>query len=141
MFVAMTPYLFFGGRCDEAIAFYADALGAQLLMRMTFDQSPEPAPEGMLQAGFETKVMHSSLKIGEATLFLSDGCDDRSKFEGFRLALSYSDETEARRVFEKLSDGGVVDMPLVKTFWSPCYGMVTDRFKVEWMVMVPAEGM
>ena len=73
MFVAMTPYLFFGGRCDEAIAFYADALGAQLLMRMTFDQSPEPAPEGMLQAGFETKVMHSSLKIGEATLFLSDG--------------------------------------------------------------------
>ncbi len=135
----ITPYLFFGGRCQEAIDFYTSALNARLLMKMHYNESPEPMPPGMLQAGFETKIMHCTLQIGPALLYASDGCDDRCNFDGFRLALSLDDESEARRIFDALSINGQVDMPLMKTFWSPCYGMVTDQFKVEWMVMVPGE--
>lgn len=139
MATSLVPYLFFSGRCDEAIEFYRHAIGAKLVMRMGFDESPEPVPEGMLQAGFETKVMHASMQIAEATIFLSDSCDDKPKFDGFRLALSVDNEQDAHRIFDGLADGGTIDMPLTKTFWSPCYGMVTDRFKVLWMVMVPGE--
>lgn len=131
------PYLFFGGRCDEALEFYKKALQAKLGMIMRFDQSPEPTPPGMLESGFETKIMHCEFQVGEMTIMASDGCDARSNFDGFRLALSVPTEADADRVFNALSDGGTVDMPLVKTFWSPRYGMVTDKFGVGWMVMVP----
>ena len=82
--------------------------------------------------------MHASISIGQMTIMASDGCDDKSKFEGFRLALSVSNESAADAAFEALSEGGKVDMPLTQTFWSPRYGMVTDKFGVGWMVMVPA---
>lgn len=134
---SISPYLFFGGRCEEAIEFYQRALGAQLEMKMRFSDSPDPVPAGMLQAGFENKVMHAALRIGSATMLASDGCDDKSQFDGFRLALSLATEAEAHRAFDALSEGGTIQMPLTKTFWSPCYGMVTDRFNVGWMVMVP----
>ena len=132
----LQPYLFFGGRCEEAIAFYQSALGAKLEMMMRFNESPEPVPEGMLQAGFEAKVMHASFSIGPTTIMASDGCDDRSPFSGFRLALSVTSAEECDRAFAALAAGGQVDMPLAKTFWSPRYGMVTDKFGVAWMVMV-----
>lgn len=93
----------------------------------------------MLQAGFEGKVMHSSFTVGKMTIMASDGCDDKSRFNGFRLALSVPTEAAADNAFNALADGGTVDMPLAKTFWSPRYGMVTDRFGVGWMVMVPGE--
>ncbi len=134
---AITPYLFFGGRCDEALAFYGTALGAEVEVLMRFDQSPEAPPPGMLAAGFEKKVMHASFTVRGVRLMASDGCAEGSKFDGFRLALSVPTEAEARRAFDALAAGGSVQMPLVKTFWSPCYGMVTDRFGVGWMVMVP----
>ncbi|MCA9028452.1 MAG: VOC family protein [Planctomycetaceae bacterium] len=133
------PYLFFGGRCDEALVFYQSAVGAKVLMKMRFSESPDPVPEGMLQAGFEDKIMHASFTIGKQTIMASDGCDDKSTFVGFRLALSVATEDAAQRVFDALADGGKVDMPLVKTFWSPCYGMLTDKFGIGWMVMVPGE--
>lgn len=133
----ITPYLFFGGRCEEALAFYRDALGAEVEMLMRFDQSPEPPPPGMLQAGFEKKVMHSSFRVRGALLMASDGCDDKSKFDGYWLALTVPTEADARRAFDALAAGGTVRMPLTKTFWSPCYGQVTDPFGVTWMVMVP----
>ncbi len=133
------PYLFFGGRCEEALEFYQSAVGARVLMKMRFNECPDPMPEGMLQAGFEDKIMHASITIGKQTIMASDGCDDKSKFEGFRLALSVATEAAADRVFDALADGGKVDMPLGKTFWSPRYGMVTDKFDVGWMVMVPGE--
>jgi PhnB protein len=133
----VTPYLFFAGRCEEALAFYRDALGAEVEMVMKFDQSPEPTPPGMLQPGFEKKVMHASFAVRGARLMASDGCDDRSKFDGFRLALTVPAEADARRAFDALAVGGSIQMPLTKTFWSPCYGMVTDKFGVGWMVMVP----
>jgi PhnB protein len=133
----ITPYLFFAGRCDEALAFYRDALGAEVEMLMRFNESPQPTPPGMLQQGFEKKVMHASFAVRGVRLMASDGCDDKSKFDGFRLALSVASEAEARRAFDALAVGGTVQMSLAKTFWSPCYGMVTDKFGVGWMVMVP----
>lgn len=134
----ITPYLFFGGRCEEALEFYRTALGAEIEMIMRFSESPEPTPPGMLQPGFEKKVMHSSFRIHGIPLMASDGCNDRSKCEGFKLALAVTGEADAKKAFEALSDGGRVEMPLCKTFWSPCFGMVTDKFGIEWMVMVPA---
>ncbi len=136
--LGLQPYLFFSGRCAEALDFYREALGAQIGMVMRFDQSPDPVPPGMLQPGFEHKVMHSEIKIGNLSVMASDGCDEHSRFGGFRLALSVPTASEADQYFNALANGGVVDMPLGATFWSPRYGMVTDRFGVGWMVMVPA---
>jgi len=133
------PYLFFGGRCDEAINFYRKTLGAEVEMLMRHRDSPEPPPPGMLQAGFEDKVMHATIRIGGAVIMASDGCDDKSRFDGFRLSLALPTEADANCAFTGLSDGGEVQMPLTKTFWSPCFGMVTDRFGVGWMVTVAAE--
>lgn len=134
----IAPYLMFGGRCEEALQYYRAALGAEVECLMRFDESPDPVPPGMLPAGFEKKVMHSAFRVRGVQLMASDGCDDRSKFDGFRLALSVPTEADARHAFDALADGGSVQMPLAKTFWSPCYGMVTDRFGLGWMVMVTA---
>ena len=136
---SIAPYLFFSGRCEEAINFYRTALGAEVEMLMRFNESPEPTPPGMLQAGFEKKVMHASFTVRGIRMMASDGCDDKAKFDGFRLAFTVPTEAEARRAFDALADGGSVQMPLAKTFWSPCYGMVTDRFGLGWMVMVPGQ--
>lgn len=133
---SVVPYLFFGGRCEEALAFYEQALGAKLIMKMHFNESPDPVPPGMLQAGFESKVMHASFTVGAMTVMASDGCDDKSKFDGFRLALSLPSPESCEKCFHALAEGGKIDMPLMKTFWSPLYGMLTDQFGVAWMVMV-----
>ena len=133
----ITPYLNFGGRCEEALEFYRKALGAEVEMLMRFDESPDPTPPGMLQAGFEKKVMHATFRVRGLPLMASDGCDDKSKFDGMRLALAVPKEADARRAFDALADGGSVEMPATKTFWSPCFGMVTDRFGLGWMVTVP----
>jgi len=135
---SIDPYLFYGGRCEEAIEFYRQKLGAELLMLMRYKETPDQPPPGMLAPGFEEKVMHATVRIGGATLMMSDGCDTNSRFDGFRLALSWPSEAEAHHAFAGLSDGGEVQMPLMKTFWSPCFGMVTDRFGVGWMVTVAA---
>lgn len=134
---SVQPYLFFGGRCEEALEFYRVALHARIGMVMRFSQSPDPMPPGMLQPGFETKIMHSDFQVGGMKLMASDGCDDKSRFDGFRLALLVPTEAAADLAFNALAEGGKVDMPLMKTFWSPRYGMVTDKFGVAWMVMVP----
>ena len=132
----ITPYLFFGGRCEEALEFYRKALGAEVEMLVRFNESPTPPPPGMLQDGFEKKIMHASFRVRGVPLIASDGRDDKSKFGGMRLALTIPTEAECRRAFDALADGGSVEMPLTKTDWSPCYGMVTDRFGLGWMVMV-----
>ena len=130
------PYLFFNGRCGEAIEFYKKALGAEVLMLMRYKESPEPPPPGMVPPGWENKIMHTSMRIGNTTVMASDGCSEGLSFQGFSLSLSVANETEAQRVFSALGDGGQVRMPLAKTFWSPCFGMVADRFGVGWMVTV-----
>jgi PhnB protein len=133
----LEPYLFFDGQCDEAIEFYKRAVGARVQMVMRNKECPEPsaklAPEMM------DKVMHASLRVGESLLMLSDGhCAGKPNFSGFSLSLTVSSDAEADRVFTALSDGGKVGMPLAKTFFSPRFGMVTDRFGVGWMVLVQA---
>ena len=126
------PYLFFDGRCDEAIEFYRRTLGAELTMLMRFKDGPEPRSHGS-----EDKVMHANLRIGETTVLVSDGrCLGRPSFQGFALSLTVPDESEAERLFAALSEGGQVQMPLTKTFFSPRFGMVGDRFGVSWMIYV-----
>ncbi|KAB2659879.1 MAG: VOC family protein [Verrucomicrobia bacterium] len=129
-------YLFFGGRCEEALGFYRVALGAEVGPVMRYQQSPEPPPPGMLPPGFGDKVMHASFRIGDTTLMASDGCEEGSAFGGFSLSVALPTAAEAERAFAALADGGQVRMPLGKTFWSPCFGMVTDRFGIGWMVTV-----
>lgn len=129
------PYLFFGGRCEEALNFYHTAIGAEVEMLMRYKESPEgnrPVP-----SCFDDKVMHSTFRIGETSLMASDGmCDGKANFEGFSLSIVVSDEVEAERVFAALAAGGLVTMPLEKTFWAPKFGMLQDRFGVGWMISV-----
>lgn len=132
------PYLSFGGRCQEALDFYGQAVGAKTLMSVLFKDSPEPPPPGVLPAGFENKVMHATFTIGDSTLHASDGCDVGTTYSGFTLNYSVSTEAEADKAYAALVDGGQVKMPLTKTFWSPKFGMLTDRFGIDWMVMVRA---
>ena len=135
------PYLFFDGRCEEAIEFYRKAAGAEVTMLMRFKDSPEPHAPGMLPPGTENNVMHARLQIGGTSLLVSDGrCHGSPSFEGFALSLTVSDEATAEKLFLGLSDGGKVQMPLGKTFFSPKFGMVADRFGVSWMVYVAPEG-
>ncbi len=134
------PYLFFNGRCDEAIAFYGSALGAQVVGLFRFKDSPD---QSMVKPGWGEKVMHAELRIAGTTVLASDGGDEGpSKFDGFSLTLTVPDEAAADRYFNALAEGGAVNMPLTKTFFSPRFGMVNDRFGVSWMVYVtpPAPG-
>jgi PhnB protein len=130
-------YLFFDGRCEEALEFYRQALGAEVAMLMRFKDSPEPAQCGSASGD---KVMHASFRVGGTTMMASDGrCEGKPNFQGFALALSVPTEAEADRRFAALAKGGQVQMPLAKTFFSPRFGMVADRFGVMWMIIVPAE--
>lgn len=130
------PYLFFGGRCEEALDFYQQAVGAEVVMTMRYKDNPSPEAAASIPEGFEDKVMHATFKIGESTLMASDGCDESMQFQGFRLSLACANPEEARRAFAELADRGNIQLPLTSTFWSPCFGMVTDRFGVDWMVTV-----
>ena len=131
------PYLFFNGLCEEAIAFYKEALGAEVLMQMRMNESPEPPQPGMLPPGFEQKIMHATLRIGETIVMMSDGNSNmQPSFQGFSLSIAAPDAVQAERLYNALSQGGKVHMPLGKTFWSPCFGMVADRFGVGWMITV-----
>ena len=137
--MSIEPYLFFDGRCEEAINFYKSALGARVEMLMRFKDSPEPS-QMELPPGSEDKVMHLSFLIGDTKVMASDGmCQGKPSFEGFSLSIAVPDMAEAERKFNALAEGGQVQQPLVKTFFSPGFGMVADRFGVSWMVVVAAE--
>jgi PhnB protein len=130
------PYLFFDGRCEEALEFYRSALGAEVTMLMRFKESPEPMPADMCPPGSDDKVMHASFTIGETTLMASDGrATGNPVFQGFSLSLSVPSDAEAQRLFNVLADGGKVQMPLAKTFYASSFGMVADRFGVGWMII------
>ena len=134
-------YLNFDGRCEEAIEFYRRVLGAEVQMLMRFKDCPEPAAPGMIPPGSENKVMHSSFRIGTTTLMASD-CHNAGKpgFHGFSLSITVPTEAAAARLFNALADGGKVEMPLTKTFFSPSFGVVADKFSVSWTIHTkPAE--
>ena len=130
------PYLFFGGRCEEALAFYQRAIGAQVEMMMKFNESPEAPPPGSITPGFEDKVMHASLRIGDSIVMASDGSNADEKSQHIGLSLSCKTQAEVDTTFAALGEGGKVDMPPAKTFWSPYFGMLTDRFGIGWMIGV-----
>ncbi|MFY9699035.1 MAG: VOC family protein [Rhodoplanes sp.] len=135
--MAVTPYLFFDGRCEEALDFYKKTLGAEVEMLMRVKDSPQPPPAGTYPPGSENKIMHSSFRINGTTVMASDGCaQGKPKFEGFSLSVDAKDETMADRVFAALADGGNVQMPLGETFFARRFGMVADRFGVGWMIIV-----
>ena len=131
-----TPYLFFDGRCEEALAFYRKTLGAEVKMLMRWKDHPEPDPNMSPPNGAD-KVMHAQFRIGDTTVLASDGrCQGQPKFQGFSLSLTVPNDGEAKRLFGALAEGGQVQMPLAKTFFSSSFGMVADRFGVSWMVYV-----
>ncbi|MFN3658260.1 MAG: VOC family protein [Pseudolabrys sp.] len=135
------PYLFFDGRCEEAIEFYKKAIGAQVEFLMRFKEAPAgsdkagegcagPMPDG-------NKIMHASIKVGDATIMASDGmAAGKPEFKGFSLSISAKSDAEAARYFNALGEGGAVQQPLIKTFFSSSFGMVADKFGVGWMVVV-----
>lgn len=136
--IFIQPYLFFGGRCEEALDFYRAVLGAKVELLLRYKDSPE-APSAMLQPGFENKIMHTTFHIGASTLMASDCCEEGTNFSGFALSLTLPTEAEVSRAFAALAAGGQVQMPLSKTFWSPCFGMLTDRFGISWMITVATD--
>jgi len=130
------PYLFFEGRCEEAVEFYRRTLGAEVTMLMRYKDSPEP-PNAQFGPIDPEKVMHASVRIGESTVLMSDGsASGKPSFQGVSLSMTVRDDAEAKRMFAALSDGGQVQMPLGKTFFSSSFGMAADRFGVPWMVYV-----
>jgi PhnB protein len=125
----------FEGRTEEALEFYKGALGAEVIMLLRFKDNPEP-PQGDCPPSPPDKVMHSQVRIGNTTVMMSDGrCTGTRKFDGFALTFNATTQEEANKAFGALADGGEVMMPLGKTFFSPCFGMVTDRFGVMWMIL------
>jgi PhnB protein len=134
----VTPYLFFDGRCEEAVEFYKKTLGAEVGTMMRFKENPEQQPPGTVPADSDNKIMHACLRINGTAVMASDGCAQggKPKFEGFSLSLNAKDEAEADRMFAALADGGQVQMPLGKTFFAKRFGVVADRFGVGWMVIV-----
>lgn len=135
----VNAYLSFNGRCEEALDFYRTVLGAEILFLTRFKEGP-PDHCAQLPPGAEEKVMHCSFKIGETLLMASDGmCQGTPAFEGITLSINLKDSTVAARIFNALAEGGHVDMPLTKTFFSPSFGMLHDRFGVSWMIHVEAE--
>lgn len=129
------PYLFFAGRCDEAIAFYRKTLEAQPETVLRMKDSPAPQPPGM-PPGSENKIMHAALRIAGAQVLMSDGmCEGQPKFDGFGLALTAPDVATAQRWFDGLAESGQVRAPLSKTFFAENFGMVADRFGVLWMII------
>lgn len=132
------PYLFFNGCSEEAINYYEKKIGAERQVLIRFADSPEELPEGMLSPGWENKVMHAAIRLGDSVIMLSDGCGPEDiKFQGFSLSIIIQEESELRRIFEALAEDGEVEMPLGQTFWSPLYGMLTDKFGLSWMLSLP----
>lgn len=132
----VTRYLNFEGRCEEALEFYQRAVGAKLDAMMRCRHAPGP---NQIRPGLEDKILHSSFTVGNSTIMATDGYNKNDpNFEGITLAISVTSEGEAKQVFDALADGGEVRMPLTKTFFSPAFGMLADKFGVPWMVVVEA---
>mgnify|MGYP000176565450 CR=1 FL=1 len=128
------PYLCFSGRCEEAMDFYKEQLGAEVAFMMRFHEAPEDA---QCKDVPEDKIMHATVNIGHNTIMMSDGdCSGSPVFNGISLSIALTDIVEAETIFKKLAEGGSIEMPFAQTFWSPGFGMVKDRFGVSWMVNV-----
>ncbi|SIT40758.1 conserved hypothetical protein [Paraburkholderia ribeironis] len=134
------PYVFFNGRCEEALDYYSAKLGAQVIFKMRYKEAP-PDPQNPPRPGLEEKIMHASVRLGSSDWMASDGrCDPAAPpMNGFSLSLTADDAASAEKYFSALADGGQVVMPFQATFWSKGFGMVVDRFGLTWMVTLPSE--
>ena len=130
------PYLFFDGRCEEALELYKKAIGAEVTALIRFKDSPDPT---MVHGGADpNKILHAVFRVGETTIMTSDGRNQgKPSFQGFALSIAVKTEAETKKLFNALAEGGRVEMPLGKTFFSPSFGMVVDRFGIMWMLLVP----
>lgn len=136
----VTPYVFFGGRCAEALEFYQQAINAEILFMMQYKDSPEPLPEGMNSPDLQNNVMHASWKVGNSEIMSADAAPgNHNGHAGFSLSITTKTDAEAKEIYGALSAGGKQQMPLGPTFFSPCFGMLVDKFGVEWMVYVEGE--
>lgn len=130
-------YLSFGGRCEEALAFYKKTMGAEVTGLLRWKESPDPAMQA--PPGYAEKIMNAAFRIGKTELMADDGMGEKTpEFKGVTLAIEVADDAEAKRIFTALGEGGNVQMPLMKTFWTSSFGMLTDQFGVPWMVNVKA---
>ncbi|QRN54951.1 VOC family protein [Dyella caseinilytica] len=133
------PYLYFDGRCEEAIAFYIDALGATELMKMRYKDAPNdsayPTPSHMAD-----KILHATLAIGKTHVLMADSSDEKVSHSGFNLSVTAPDVATGEKCFNALAQGGKIGMPFQKTFWTDGFGMLVDKFGVPWMVNVRPEG-
>jgi PhnB protein len=137
--MSVSPYLFFEGCCEEALAFYEESVGAKVTMKMRYSDAPPSDGPSRLPAGSESKIMHSSFTVAGSEIMASDGfCHGAHSFQGFSLALTLPDIETTERVFAALSAGGQVRQPLIKTFFSPRFGMVADKFGIGWNVIAQA---
>ena len=132
------PYLFFDGHCEEAAEFYGKAIGAKVLAKMRYSESPDAPPPGVVPPSYENKIMHMLMQIDDALVMASDGCGNTPAFAGFSLTLNAADEAECKQKFTALSEGGKITMPLGKTFFAQQFGMLTDKFGLGWIVIVAA---
>ena len=131
------PYICFEGRAEEAIKYYCETLGAEVVALMRGSDAPPDAccGEGQMDPN---AVMHACLKIGESELFVSDGMGrGNAEFKGFHLSLTLHDEKLVKKRFESLSQGGQVIVPLDKSFFASSFGMVQDKFGLTWALLVP----
>jgi PhnB protein len=129
------PYLFFGGRCEEELDFYRKTIGAEVVTLTRFKEAPQAVPD--MPDCFDEKIMHVNVRVGESTFMASDGqCEGNANFEGFSMSITVPNDAEAERVFNALSEDGLVTMPLEKTFWTSKFGMLQDKFGLGWMVSV-----
>jgi PhnB protein len=137
---AVQPYLFFRGRCEEAINFYSATLGAEVLMMMRFKENPDKPGHQSVPKELDEKIMHASLRIAGSEIMMSDGMKTGPlDFECMSLSLAVSNEAEADRLFEALAQDGAVQMPMGPTFFAKRFGAVSDKFGVSWMIMMPTQ--
>ncbi len=130
------PYLFFDGRCEEALEFYKKALGAEVEYMMRFSESPDPQTKQNCPPGTENKIMHANVRIRDTQIMASDGqCTGLTKFDGIGLTLNAADAADANKLFAALSEGGQVQMPLMETFFAHSFGMVADKFGITWLII------
>lgn len=140
------PYLSFEGRAEEALDFYATAIGAKVGTKMRFKDAPPMEPSDMDKGCADMgampsadKIMHSEFKVGDSLIMATDGmCSGKPSFTGVSLALQVKDDAEAKKVFDALAKDGQVQQPLIKTFFSSSFGMVADKFGVGWMIVAAA---
>ncbi|MBY0320550.1 MAG: VOC family protein [Reyranella sp.] len=127
------PYLFFDGKCEEALEFYKSTIGAKVDMLMRFKEAPD---QSQMQPNTGEKVMHAAFHVGTTQVLASDGhCAGKPSFQGFGLALNAKDDAEAEKLFTAVGKGGQVMQPLTKTFFASKFGMVADKFGIMWMVI------